>query len=877
MSGEFSRVPPHSLEAEESVLGGVLIDNEAFDRVADKITADDFYVERHARIFAAMGLLAEQALPMDAVTVAERLKQSGELSRVGGISFLAELTDRVPSAANVEHYAKLVREKAVIRRMIRVCTDILERAYDATVEPKEFVDRAERSIFEVAEISTRTGPARIDSLIVESIERIETLIKRKSSVTGVPSGFVDLDQMTAGFQPSDLIIVAGRPSMGKTAFCLNIAENVALEAQTGVAIFSLEMSSEQLVLRMLCSQAGLDLARVRVGKLRDRDFKNLALTAGRLGSAPIYIDDTPSLSAMEVRARARRLKRDPNVNLGLIIVDYLQLMRGHGEESREQEISSISRSLKALAKEISVPVIALSQLNRQVELRQDKKPVMADLRECVTGDTLVCLSDGRRLPVGRLVGHSPDVVSVRKDGSLEHAECEVVWPVGRRAVWAVTLASGRRIRVTRDHRLLGITGWRRVRQLAPGDHLAVAGRLPEPRHPVVWPNVLAALLGHLVGEAAASRDGSRLRLSRKRPANFEFAARAAQEKFAARLLTETHHSGEATAYLAGTHLDAWLEEVGYFAALARNGECRRIPDSVFRLRTAEVATFLRHLCSSCGNYVLPDRGNGAVTIQFSLPSQELADDVAALLLRFGIVAVLRRVESSGGAPVHRVIVRGRLGLRRWVEHVGAFGHQINSLERLREIVTVRDRRADDQELLPVGMLAGGEVVLRAHGLAPPAVSFGSGGGASFPGFASAAPLSRTTLRQFAEHFDDDLLRTWCANDLYWDRVVAIEPAGREPVYDLTVPGPASWLADGIVSHNSGAIEQDADVIAFIYRDEVYHPHDTAVPGVAEIIIGKQRNGPTGSVELMFDREFARFRNLSHREDPQAFEGGGEIA
>jgi replicative DNA helicase len=595
MSGEFSRVPPHSIEAEESVVGGILLDNEAFDRVADKIKADDFYVERHGRIYAAIALLAEEARPMDAVTVSEKLKQTGELARVGGIAYLAELIERVPSAANVESYARIVREKAVLRRMIRVSTDILERAYDTALEPAEFVDRAEHAIFEVSETTSRKGPTRIDSLIVDSITKIEMLIKRKSAVTGVPSGFVDLDHITAGFQPSDLIIVAGRPSMGKTAFCLNIAENVALDAKTGVAVFSLEMSSEQLVLRMLCSQASLNLANVRIGKLKDRDFKNLALTAGRLGGAPIYIDDTPSLSAMELRARARRLKRDPNVNLGLIVVDYLQLMRGGGEESREQEISSISRSLKALAKEINVPVIALSQLNRQVELRSDKKPVMADLRECVTADTLVCLSDGRRLPVSRLVGHSPDVVAVRSDGSLQNAECETVWRVGKRNVFNVRLASGRRLRATRDHRMLGVTGWRRVRELRPGDHVAVAGRVHEPKNAFVWPAELAALLGHLVGEAATCRDGTRLRLSRGRAANFETAARIAQEKFGATVCTEAREDGETLAYLGGRRLETWLDEIGYSGTVTSDGQCRRIPETVYRLRSGEVATFLRHL------------------------------------------------------------------------------------------------------------------------------------------------------------------------------------------------------------------------------------------------------------------------------------------
>ncbi len=381
MSGPSSRVPPHNTEAEESVIGGVLIENEAFDRVADVITSDDFYVERLARIFAAMQSLSEQALPMDVVTVSERLKQRGELQVVGGVAYLAELTERVPTAANISHYAKIVREKSLLRTLIRVCTNAVEKAFSTDVEPTEYVDQTEQSIFEISDHSRHGHPHRIDALIVDSVQRVEKLYDRKEEVTGVPTGFQELDKLTAGLQPSDLIIVAGRPSMGKTAFCLNVAEYASLDAETGVAVFSLEMSKEQLVMRMLCSQAELDNSRVRTGMLRDRDFKKLALTAGRLGRAKIYIDDSPALTVMELRAKARRLKRDPDANLGLIIVDYLQLMRGTGQESREQEISAISRSLKALAKELDIPVIALSQLNRQVEMRQDRRPVMADLRE----------------------------------------------------------------------------------------------------------------------------------------------------------------------------------------------------------------------------------------------------------------------------------------------------------------------------------------------------------------------------------------------------------------------------------------------------------------------------------------------------------------
>jgi len=377
----FTRIPPHSIEAEESVIGGILLDNEAFDRIADVVKPEDFYVERHARILSAMASLSESAMPMDAVTIAERLRQRGDLERIGGVAFLLELSERVPTAANVEHYARIVKEKATIRRLIRASTEIIERAYDTSVETDDYVDRAEQAIFEISEQSRHAGPVRVSGLVLESLAKIDRLIERKSTITGVPTGFDDLDRMTAGFQPSDLIIVAGRPSMGKTAFCLNIASNVALNANTGVAVFSLEMSADQLVMRMLCSLAQLDLARVRVGHIQDREYKKIAQAVGQLGEASIYIDDTPALSVMELRARARRLRRDPAANLGLIVVDYLQLMRGRGEDSREQEISNISRSLKALAKELALPIIALSQLNRQVELRADKKPVMADLRE----------------------------------------------------------------------------------------------------------------------------------------------------------------------------------------------------------------------------------------------------------------------------------------------------------------------------------------------------------------------------------------------------------------------------------------------------------------------------------------------------------------
>jgi replicative DNA helicase len=376
------RVPPQSLEAEESVLGGIMLDNAAIDRVIELVRPDDFYRGAHRKLFRAMLDLVERSEPVDFITLSEALRARGELSEIGGHSFLAELAERVPTAANVVHYAKIVRERSILRGLIEAATEIATRGYQAADNVDELLDRAEQLIFGIQERKVNQAFSKIADVLVGSIKTIERLYEQKQAVTGVATGFADLDNMTSGLQPSDLVIVAGRPSMGKTAFCLNIAENAALHGDTGVAVFSLEMSKEQLAMRMLCSEARIDLSRVRTGHLSDREFPKLAMAAGRLADAPIYIDDTPALSVLELRAKARRLKRDAAAKLGLVVVDYIQLMRSsEGKDNREQEISEISRSLKALAKELNVPVVALSQLNRQVENRSPPIPRLADLRE----------------------------------------------------------------------------------------------------------------------------------------------------------------------------------------------------------------------------------------------------------------------------------------------------------------------------------------------------------------------------------------------------------------------------------------------------------------------------------------------------------------
>jgi replicative DNA helicase len=374
------RLPPQNLEAETSVLGAVLLENEALNRVLEILQEDDFYRNAHRRIFSAILHLYELSEPVDLITLSEVLKTRGELDDVGGVEYLNSLVNAVPTAANISYYAKIIKEKAILRKLINRATEIVSQSYSNSGDVDEFIDQAERTIFEISEDRVRPSFYPIKDLIKSSFKTIERLYEKRQLITGVPTGFQRLDELTSGLQPSDLIIIAGRPSMGKTALALNIAQNASVQAAIPAAIFSLEMSKEQLALRMLCSEAKVDAHRLRGGFLSEADWPKLTRAAGSLSEAPLFIDDTPGLSALEMRAKTRRLKIEHN--LGLVIVDYLQLMRGRASaDSREQEISDISRSLKALAKELSIPVIALSQLNRRVEERGDKRPQLSDLRE----------------------------------------------------------------------------------------------------------------------------------------------------------------------------------------------------------------------------------------------------------------------------------------------------------------------------------------------------------------------------------------------------------------------------------------------------------------------------------------------------------------
>ncbi len=797
---ESLKIPPHSIEAEQSVLGGLMLDNEAWMLIGDKLTELDFYRQDHRLIYRAISTLATQQKPLDVITLSEWLKENRQLDDAGGLAYLATMAKDTPSAANIAAYADIVREKSILRQLISVGTEIADSAFNTEGrESRELLDAAERKVFQIAEQGSRNTQSfrPLKGLMKLTLEHIEELSKLNSTITGVSTGYTDLDEMTSGLQKGDLIIVAGRPSMGKTTFSMNIAEYAAAHKKLPVAVFSMEMPAEQLTLRLLSSMGRVNQQNLRTGKLSDEDWPRIATAVKIFADVPMFIDDSAALSPNEVRSRARRLVREHG-QLGLIVLDYLQLMQGNGKsENRTNEVSEISRSLKALAKELSVPVIVLSQLNRSLEQRPNKRPVMSDLRECVVGNTLVMLANGQRTPIRDLVGQTPTVLSVRPDGVVEPATTDLVWSVGKKQTIRVNLASGRTIECTQQHRLRTLWDWKEAGELQTGDRLALARHLPEPAEPLHWSEHELILLAHLVGD----------------------------------------------------------------------GSCKHLPPTLFQLPNTELALFLRHLWATDGCIHLGGK-NSKPRIYFTTASELLIRDVAALLGRFGIIARIKQVSSADSEGWFTADISGAGQQRIFLDKIGAFGPRLEQATQLSALL--KDVHGNTNvDTLPEEVFDYIRECMQQRGISHRQMASlrgtAYGGSAHF----SFAP-SRETLLSYADILNDDRLRTLAQDELFWDRVVSIEPTGEQEVFDLTVPGNACWLADGVVSHNSGAIEQDADVIMFVYRDEVYHP-ESAEKGSAEIIIAKQRNGPIGMCRLTFLGQYTRFENYTPDVYTQGFE------
>jgi replicative DNA helicase len=482
-----SRVPPHNLEAEESLLGAMLLSKDAIASAVETCGGDDFYKPAHGHVFEAITSLYGNGEPADPVTVADELRRAGLLEAVGGSATLVTLQANTPATSNAGRYARIVEEHALLRRLIGVAGEIAELGYDVPDDVAATVDRAESLVFEVAQRRVVDTLAPIRELLEKSLDRLEALFDRGQTITGVPTGYADLDEQLAGLQPANLVIVGARPAAGKTSFALGMASHAAIEGRVPVLLFSLEMSHLEITQRLLCAEARVDATRMRNGRLLEADWPKISHAIGRLGEAPIFVDDNPNLTVMDIRAKARRLKS--RERLGLVVVDYLQLMSGRSNaENRQVEVSEISRGLKILARELNVPVVALSQLSRNLEMRSDKRPVLADLREsgCLTPDTRVLRADtGAEVTLGGLLvtgERDVPVWSVDPDLRLVKRTMTHVFHSGTKPVFELRMASGRRVKASANHPFRAATGWVRLDELKVGDRLAVSRPAPGP----VW-------------------------------------------------------------------------------------------------------------------------------------------------------------------------------------------------------------------------------------------------------------------------------------------------------------------------------------------------------------------------------------------------------
>jgi replicative DNA helicase len=863
----LERLPPHNLEAEQSVLGSLLIDRDAIIKVAAFVKPEDFYQHANGAIYRAIVDLYNRREPTDFITLSDELARREKLDEVGGIAYLTALLNAVPTAVHVEYYGRIVERTSTLRRLIDAGTQIVSIGYRDGVDTEDALDSAERAIFEVSQKRQTKDFVSIAEVLDKFFDQIDYLQQHRGDVVGVATGYADLDQLTGGLQRSDLVILAARPSMGKTSLALGMAYGAAVGHGKTVGIFSLEMSAEQLVQRLLSMETGVDSHRLRLGQIDDGEWDRISRAFGRLAEAKIYVDDAAGASIMDVRSKARRLQAEHG--LDFVVIDYLQLMSGRRSDNRVQEVSDISRGLKGLARELNVPVVALSQLSRAVESRADHRPMLSDLREsgCLTGETPVFLPDlGTSCPIADLVGRNGLRVLALNPATwrLEPRVMVNAFATGRKPVYRLTTRLGRTLRATANHRFLTIGGWCRLDELTPGTRLALPRRLPSPERATMSDDELA-LLGHLIGDGCTLPRHVIQYTTNDRTLAETVAALAIRVFGDAVIPRVQQERAWYQVYLASrghlthrvrTPFATWLDELRVFGLRSHE---KRVPERVFTQPASGIATFLRHLWATDGCVHLSQGVAHYANVYYASSSPQLARDVQSLLLRLEINATLsRHGQPNSGRDQYHVTVSGKHDIERFFALVGGLGqsktlHQQAIADHLTGRVANTNRDVVPRDVWRLIVVPAMQTAGLTH------CRMQAGIGTRYCGSTlSKSNLSRERAARVADVVQSPHLTALAESDVYWDEIAGIEPDGEEEVFDLTVEGLHNFVASDIVVHNS--IEQDADIVMFIYREEKYE-EDTEKKGIAELIVAKHRNGPVGSINLRFFDRTARFADL----------------
>ncbi len=1013
---EFERMPPHDVAAEQCVLGGMLLSKDAISDVIEVIRPTDHYRPAHQLVHEAILDLYARGEPADPITVANELTRRGELTRIGGAPYLHTLIASVPTAANAGYYARIVRERAILRRLVEAGTRIVQFGYAGDGDADELVDRAQAEVYAVTDRRIAEDYHPLSEIMPAALEEIEAIGAHGGGISGVPTGFADLDALTNGLHAGQMVVVAARPAVGKalaldtplptpdgwttmgevrvgdylidasgkptrvvaatgvlhgrpcyevefsdgsiiiadenhqwqtwgrpdadesasivttgqiagslprhavalthsadlpvgvpqetrwrfitgvrpvfprpvrcvqvdnedqlylagrgmipthnSALALDFARSATIRHGLPTVVFSLEMGRNEITMRLLSAEARVPMHVMRTGQMSDDDWGRLAKRMSEVADAPLFIDDSPNMSLMEIRAKCRRLKQ--RHDLKLVIIDYLQLMSSPKRtESRQQEVSEMSRSLKLLAKELEVPVVALSQLNRGPEQRQDKKPMLSDLREsgCLTGDTRILRADtGTEITLDELIATGARNIPVWSlddrmrlvPSTLTHA-----FPSGTKEVFRVRLASGREVQATANHPFLTYGGWKHLDDLAPGSRVAITRTTPGPLAERPMPEHEIIMLAHLLGDGSFVKHQP-IRYASVDEENLAAVAEAATH-FGITAVRDDHTAARCTSLRlpAPYHLThgrrnpiaEWLDSFGLFGLRSHE---KFFPDWVFSLPQEQLALFLRHLWATDGSITVAK--SGLVRIYFGTTSERMARQLLILLVRFGIVARLYEVGNSYGHPQWTVDVSGVEYESRFLDAIGAHGPRADSAAKVRE--RLHEMTAAGRfDTVPSEVWRRVREVMDERSMNRNRLQLAIGTHSRGDLNDDICP-SRLRLKRIAEVLEDPQLEMIAGSDVFWDRITSIESIGTRPVYDATVLGTHNFVANGTNLHNS--IEQDADVVILLHREDAYE-RESPRAGEADLIVAKHRNGPTATVTVAFQGHYSRFVDMA---------------